>query len=101
MQGYPKWLNSKVDVLNVVRDFPRKDWEKDLQALIDNRFGWYPVKNLDPGENGIEDDTHKVVDQGDGAEMIRTQYELRENPNARIYQMGLTVEEVQSMLDAS
>ena len=94
MIGYPKHINTKDDLLYVLSEFPNDSRNKEfLQSLLADRFGWYAMELVG---DGITDATHKVVDATDM--MPKTQYELRENPTARIYQMGLTVEEVQGMI---
>ena len=43
---------------------------------------------------GITDETHKIVE----SENERSQYELQEDSNARIFQLGFTVPEVQALI---
>lgn len=94
MKGLPKNLNSKEDYIYAKNNFPEEYWKKEFQNLLDNRFGWFYVEDLE-SEKGINDDTHKVVEDKDTG---YTQYELRENPDAKIFKLGFTVEEVEEML---
>ena len=91
MIGYPKWINTKQDLLNVLADFPNDPRNISfLQSLLDERFAWFPCDEC------IADDTHKVVE---ATEMMpASYYEWRDNPTARIYQMGVTVGEIEAML---
>ena len=93
MVGFPKHLNSKNDYLYVIENFPRPQWEPHLRALLDNRFGWFCTGPAD-GE-GATDATHRVEVMEDGGKL---QYEYRENPQATIYRIGFTVEEVEALL---
>lgn len=103
MQGYPKHLNTKADYLYVKEHFSKEMWEKDWQALLDSRKNWFFVKDLADKASGIEDDTHKIVENksmGDGEEKITyAQYEFKEDENATIYRLGFTVEEVEAALN--
>ena len=99
MIGYPKHINTKDDLLYVLSEFPNDSRNKEfLQSLLADRFGWYTTELT--GE-GVNDATHKVVENTELSVWFyvpKTQYELRENPTARIFQMGLAVEEVQGMI---
>lgn len=97
MIGYPKFINTKPDLDYCIENFPGDSRNTAyLQSLLDERFGWYPSGKLDG--DGITDATHKVVEMETESGVERYQYELRENPTARIYQLGLTVAEVEKLL---
>lgn len=101
MKGLPKTLNSKQDYLYARDNLPADYWRPEFQHLLDSRFCWYFVENLPIGKEGINDDTHKVVENhgiGEQEETIYAQYELRENPNAKIFRIGFTVAEVEEIL---
>jgi len=93
MRDFPKWLNTKQDYLNCLNLYP-DETKKSLQVLLDSRFNWFPVRELTENEQGITDETHKIVE----FENERSQYELLEDSNARIFQLGFTVEEVQALI---
>lgn len=99
MVDYPKHLNTRKDYLYVKENFPREQWEGDFQALLDSCKDWFYVGTLKSAKAGVNDDTHMVVDETleDGTTSY-SQYELKENPNARIFQLGFTVEEVEGLL---
>ena len=65
MKAFPKTLNSWKDVVYVVNNYPKAQWQPKLEALIDEEIvkAWYWVKVLNTKEEGITDDTHKVVEQ--------------------------------------
>lgn len=101
MKGLPKHINSKQDYLYVKNNYAKEYWQPLFQALLDTRFEWYFVEDLPIGKEGISDATHKVVENHsteEGEETTYSQYELRENPNAKIYRLGFTVEEVEAIL---
>lgn len=90
MVGYPKWINTKDDLLTVIRDFPNDSRTKAfLESLLADRFGWFTCAEC------ADDATHKKVTDNMMGEETISYYELRENPTARIFQMGLTVAEVE------
>lgn len=96
MRGYPSHLNSKQDYEYVLANFPREKWEKDLRAVLEGRMGWYPAGELAVGEDGVFIEGQKTVIESDDG--TRTQYEIRENPDAKIFRLGFTVKEVEAML---
>lgn len=100
MKGYPKNLNSKADYLYVKANFPREQWQKSWSILLDNLNAWYFVKELENREAGVEDDTHKIVEEKkvDSDEVIYQQYELRECPSCKLFRLGFTVDEVETAL---
>lgn len=92
MIGYPKFINTKDDLAYCLENFPSDGRNAAfLQSLLDERFAWYPCEKCEA------DATHKIIEATDM--MPESYYELRENPTARIYQLGLTVYEVQAMLE--
>ena len=105
MRGYPDYLNTKEDYLYVHDNFPRELWLPDFQALLDSYMDWFFEKHLASRDEGIEDETHKIVEsetEDDSGEMVTTydQYELRENPMAKIFRIGFTVAEVKALMEA-
>ena len=104
MRGIPKTFGTEQDVINSMAvDAPAT--KAMLQKLLDGRFAWFALRKLKDGEAGQEDDTHRVITQGgsmgaggkEGPEE-RWQYELREDPNAFMFRIGLTVEKVENYL---
>lgn len=97
MIGYPKFINTKDDLTYCLENFPGDSRNTTfLQSLLDERFGWWPAGKIEG--DGVTDDTHKVVEMETESGVEKWQYELRENLTARIYQLGLTVVEVESWL---
>lgn len=101
MIGYPKHLNTKFDYEFVRDNFPKENWESDFQALLDSQYEWFFVKYLEDDDEGITDDTHKVVEEAGPKESEtkkRSQYEYRHNPDCLLCRLGFTEEEVKEAL---
>ncbi|WP_375695286.1 hypothetical protein, partial [Bartonella sp. AC90GZZY] len=96
--------NTKQDYLNML-EFDKAETVRRLEGLLSTRFYWVFVKELGEGEEGIEDDTHKVCLtttmpfdlNGDFVEK-RCQYELQESDYAPLFQLGFRVEEVEQLI---
>ncbi|WP_208432931.1 hypothetical protein [Bartonella taylorii] len=104
MREYPEHLNSKQDYLNML-EFDKAETLKRLEHLLAMRFYWVFVKELSEGEEGLEDDMHKVCitttmpfdSNGDFVEK-RCQYELQESEHASLFKLGFSVEEVEQLI---
>lgn len=101
MRGFPRHLNTRQDVDNVLQSHPEQARQR-LQGLIDERFNWFYDGELAETETGVTDDTHKVQtfeDETTG-EVRRFQMEWREDPNAKLFRLGLTVAEAKSLIES-
>lgn len=94
MRGYPKHLNTRTDYEFVRTHFPKAMWKDDFAALLATEKEWYNLGEVEG--TGVEDDTHKVV--VDEKVEKKYQYEYRMNPNAKIYRLGYTAEEIKDIL---
>ena len=91
MIGFPSTIGTRHDVEVLLQIFP-VETKSYLSSLIDEIPQWYEVELV--GE-GVTDDTHKVIgNKGIDDVITFTQYELRDNPNAKLFQLGFTVDEV-------
>ena len=101
MRGIAKWFNTEEDIINCMAVDADATKER-LRELLDGRFAWFPAKVLSKSAAGLEDDTHKLVTMRaqDGGTEERWQYELREDPNAWIFRIGLTVEKINELVEA-
>ncbi|WP_254475211.1 hypothetical protein [Bartonella sp. B1098] len=104
MIDYPEHLNTKQDYLNML-EFDREETVKRLEQLLSTRFYWVFIKELSEGEEGVEDDTHKVAlitempsDLNGDFVKKRCQYELQESEYAPLFQLGFRVEEVEQLI---
>ena len=100
MKGYPHHLNTKADYMYVHANFPREQWLPDFQALLDSTHDWFFEKHLDTKDEGIEDDTHKIVkfENTETKEITYDQYVFKEYNNALLFRLGFTVDEVEKLI---
>lgn len=102
MYGYPKRLNTKQDYYFVKENFPKEQWQKDWQALLDSEKNWFPVKTYKKSGYGTEDETHKIVVQEpmeEGGQTYYIQMEYKADPNCKMARLGFTREEVVAALE--
>lgn len=92
MRGFPKYLNTKQDYLNCLKDYPQETKAK-LQDLLDTRFVWRDTAIIEVG--GIMDETHRVIDTEDGEKI---QQEYVEDERAELFRLGFTVKEVEELV---
>lgn len=92
MRGFPKYLNTKQDYLNCLKDYPQETKVK-LQDLLDTRFVWQDTAIIEIG--GIMDETHRVIDTEDGEKI---QQEYVEDERAELFRLGFTVKEVEELV---
>ena len=80
MQGFPKNINNRNDLDHVKVLFP-EDTKKYLNNTLVNRKIWSYVGDLEKEEDGVVDDTHKVMSNEDtiNGTNIYSQYELIDN----------------------
>lgn len=100
MQGYPKNLNTKEDYLFVKANFPKEAWQADFKSLLDTESDWFFVSNLESREAGQTDKTHKIEEITDSfsGNVGYAQYVYKSNPQAKIYRLGFTRDEIQGYL---
>lgn len=69
------------------------------QLLYDTKY-WEFERELEEGEEGIQDDTHMVeeyfMDQDD---VKRAQYVLKQNDEAALFKIGFTIPEIEKILE--
>ncbi len=78
MNGYPKHINSKEDLSNLKSDYPIET-KRFLEGLVESSSDWLVQSELKDNEAGIEDSTHKVVEnKTDDVVTSRYQFEYKE-----------------------
>lgn len=105
MRGFPKFINTRADVLNLLPDYP-DEVTAFLQAIIDPKElnYWRPTGQVASEADGITDATHRVYAMYDEMTDSTTyvQQELVANPNSRIYRLGFTdVAEVEGIINGN
>ena len=80
MQDFPKNINNRNDLDHVKVLFP-EDTKKYLNNALVNRKIWSYVGDLEKEEDGVVDDTHRVLSNEDSINGTTTysQYELIDN----------------------
>lgn len=103
MKGFPKHLNTKSDYLYIRNKFPENQWKPEFQKLIDERFNWLNIKTLKPDEAEIIDETHRIKKIEDENKNIIEKYqqEYKEDENAKLFQIGFTVNEINEIINIS
>lgn len=98
MRGYPKNLNTKKDYEYVRSNFTAEEWKPDWKKLLDTMKDWFFEKNLESADEGVTDETHKIVESSQGEEKSYAQYVLAVNPTCKLLQLGFTEAEVRAAL---
>lgn len=113
MRGFPKYsdISTKYDVDNLKGTFP-KETKKFLETIRDDRFIWVTTGTLEHKEDGIVDETHRVIEiyedipDNEIEEKLNkvvvgyAQQELQEDSNARVFRMGYTLEEIEILIES-
>ena len=92
MRGFPKFFNTKQDVLNALQLFP-EETKAYIQMILDTRNLWVQTEYVAPG---INDETHYV--RTDEAGNVY-QMEYCDDPNGDIPRLGFTVEELEAIVN--
>lgn len=101
MNGFPKHINTRADVENLLQLYPDK-MKAQLRAWLESRFAWLPEGKLAEGEPGIVDDLHRVIEIKDDMTSVtkeRYQEALQEDPNCYLFRLGISVQEAEAMLE--
>jgi hypothetical protein len=89
MRNFPRTINNKHDITNLMGDYP-VETKAYLQTVLDIKDQWLMTSKLDAGDAGVTDDTHKVeeVTNQDDVVTERYQYQYLEDPNSELYRLG-------------
>lgn len=100
MKGFPKYFNTKQDVLNVIEEYP-SETKAFVKKCLDERKGWITTEKLADGAAGVTDETHRVAeckDDASGQVTERYQEEFKDDPNCKLFRLKFTVEEAQALI---
>ena len=98
MIGVPKHLNTKEDYEYTRLNFPKDIWKKAFEDLTKNTSEWFNVGEVAESV-GVTNETHKVViDKLMDGSFKYYQYELKINPNCKMFRIGYTILEVENIL---
>ena len=93
MRNFPRSINTKEDITNLMKEYPAETQEY-LTNILANKNQWLMTDKI--VDEGVTDETHKVEviyeqdDAGQDTTVIkeRYQYELMEDPNGELYRLG-------------
>jgi hypothetical protein len=74
MRGKPHSLNSKSDYYYIKDNFESDYWKPLWENMYELRMEWIPGELLDSPDDGIVDNTHRVVTHVSESEDIPTTY---------------------------
>ena len=100
MKGFPRTINTKQDVLNLIEEYPVQT-KSFLQSLVDTKMAWVPTGILADDAAGTTNSTHKidVSTNENGVVTSRTQSELVEDTNGPIFRLGFaSVAEAEALI---
>ncbi len=89
MKGFPKTINNKQDITNLMAEYTTEA-KAYLQTVLDEKDQWLMTSKLEADDAGTTDTTHKVEELTDENDVVteRYQYELMEDPNGELYRLG-------------
>ena len=88
------FFNTREDVYNSL-EIDINATVATLKDILNDRFKWQVVMVLLTKEEGIEDETHLIIE----SENEILQSELQEDENSKLFQLGLTVEEAEEIIE--
>lgn len=94
MRGFPRHLATKRDYMNCLELYP-EETKRALRALYADRWVWEAAGELTDGEEGVNDATHRTERNPETGTV--TQYELKEDMNARVFRLGFTAYEIEQL----
>ena len=99
MQGFPKWFNTRQDVDLCLVEYP-EEMKAKLREWLENRFVWVTTATLPGREAGIEDATHRIIEEtaDSGSPVEYLQQGLQVDPNYHLFRLGFTVEEAERII---
>ena len=89
MKGFPKTINNKQDITNLMAEYPTEA-KAYLQTVLDEKDQWLMTSKLEADDAGTTDTTHKVEELTDENDVVteRYQYEFMEDINGELYRLG-------------
>ena len=97
MQKFPKHINTKQDVLNLLELYPAKT-KAFLQNCIDGYKNFVPVSEHNNKSDCITDDTHDYVTTEEEGVAKYIQREFKVIPGNDLARLGVSLEEAMAMV---
>lgn len=99
MRGMPKWINTKQDIQNLLQHKGlAEQTRRFLQDQIDNRFIWQATQKLEKTQDGEISEKKKIITQEIDGKTEQYQFELVEDPSARLFQLDMSVAEAEKLI---
>lgn len=91
-------FSTKQDVMMNLKMFPAQAKQK-LQELYNDRYTWVNIGDIEKREDGVEDENH-IICEDNSADSTQKYYQMEKqiDPNAMIYRLGFTDNEILSIL---
>lgn len=102
MHGFPKYLNSRADYENIIRDFGYTGEVKQAyQALLNTACHYVFDRELASGEDpdGPEPEYRVMEEQMPDGTIKRIQFKLVDDPDSKLKQLGFTRQEVEEVVN--
>lgn len=101
MRDFPKHLNTKDDYMYVLNHFSKEKVLPLFQNLLDTMKDWFFVRELGQQESVADTPTMKTIatENNETKEITYAVYELQENPQCKLYRLGFSVEEVETIIN--
>lgn len=100
MKGFPKHINTKQDVINLIKELPFET-KAFVKKCLDERKVWLTIGKLASDVTGVTDTMHRVVEIRDDATkqvVERYQEEFKDDPNCKLFRLGFNVAEAEALL---
>lgn len=99
MRGFPKHINTKQDIENLLRDYPEKT-KQWLKKAAKDYEGWVTEKKLEKIEDAKTDKSTRVktITTEDGKEELY-QEKWTVQPGNKLMRIGMTKEEAEKLIN--
>ena len=98
MKGFPKSINTRKDVLNLLPIYP-EETRLFLETALASSTGWFTTGRIDSVKDGIEDEKHGIINitTSDGQEEFY-QEEFGALPNSTLKRLGMTIDDAEELM---
>ena len=95
MKGFPKFINTRKDVENLLQLYPERT-KKYLQNALAEYEGWVSIVSQDNKEGLVEDKLNKIIElEGEDGVITFVQQKYMVVPGITLDRLGITKEEAE------
>jgi hypothetical protein len=98
MRKFPKFINTKQDVYNLLQLYPEK-MKAMLKTAIETHKDWVDVAFYDTEAECIKDETHDWVEHEIDSKKYYVQKEFKPVPKNFLDRIGMSIEEAKGIVD--